>query len=140
MAASSFDGASLQFRGDTLESHRGGHLRSNEVLTSPNSHFSVIMQHDGNLVLYKDIKPNPAGDGAIWSTKTYGQGEFPYTMEVQVDGNVVVYDGVRKPLWASNTRGNGAGPYRLVMQNDGNLVLYDSLNKATWSTDTWHHG
>jgi len=54
-------------------------------------------------------------------------------LQVQGDGNMVVYQANNKVLWASNTAG-GSGTH-LVLQGDGNLVLYDG-SKVLWATNT----
>ncbi len=63
--------------------------------TSKYNVTKLIMQHDGNLVLYLHRH-------ASWSTGTSGHpGAF---LVVQDDGNVVIYsrDG-RKPVWSTHT-------------------------------------
>jgi lambda family phage minor tail protein L len=121
-----------------------------ESLTSSNGWYQLLMQRDGNLVVY-----NKAND-PVWNT---GTGE-PSKAVFQEDGNLVLYrysDG--KAIWnagsylqptsftptanfptgtgiilAGNTSASKLtigqnlyspnGWYRLTMQNDGNLVLY----------------
>jgi len=95
-------------------------LYKGETLKSPNGQYKLILQNDGNLVLYD-------GGRAIWSTKT--QGKRIKKLVMQNDGNLVLY-GPNGPLWATNTSGN-RGAY-LKIQNDGNLVIY----KAVWLTNT----
>ena len=61
-------------------------------------------------------------------------------MRVQVDNNLVVYDGDFKPLWASNTKGKGAKGClgaKLTMQNNGNLVFYDDIGAPIWNTNSF---
>jgi hypothetical protein len=55
---------------------------------------NLVMQHDGNLVLY-----TPGGT-ALWSSRTHGNNGA--WLAIQTDGNVVIYGGTR-PLWATNT-------------------------------------
>ncbi|KAL2157080.1 hypothetical protein VTH06DRAFT_7036 [Thermothelomyces fergusii] len=55
---------------------------------------AVVMQEDGNLVLY-DNDDNP-----VWATNTDGKGSTTILV-VQDDGNVVLYQGT--PVWATNT-------------------------------------
>ena len=55
---------------------------------------TLVMQGDGNLVLYK------TGGAARWSTATHGHPGA--RLAVQNDGNVVVYEG-STPLWATGT-------------------------------------
>lgn len=56
----------------------------------------VVMQHDGNFVIYD------AADMPIWTSQgTYGhEGAW---LIVQDDGNVVIYSTSGDPLWATNT-------------------------------------
>jgi hypothetical protein len=44
-----------------------------------------------------------------------------YTLVLQGDGNLVLYDSQGKGLWSSDTVGSGA--IECVLQGDGNLVL-----------------
>ena len=91
--------------------------------TSANGTYQLIMQGDGNLVIY-----NP---GAIWSTKTNGHaGAY---LVPQTDGNLVIYDS-SGAIWASGTNGN-PGDF-VVMQSDGNFVIYSSSGKALWASGT----
>ncbi|WP_203830946.1 ricin-type beta-trefoil lectin domain protein [Actinoplanes palleronii] len=54
----------------------------------------------------------------------------------QPDGNLVIYRADNTSVWASNTAGNG--PSTLQLQDDGNLVLYRNKDsKAIWSTNVF---
>jgi hypothetical protein len=86
-------------------------------LTSDNGAYEVILQDDGNLVLY-------AGEQSVWSTGTNGQSVV--RAEVQEDGDFVLYT-ADKPVWHSDTK--GAKDVRLVLQDDRNLVLYGSTDR-----------
>lgn len=100
-------------------------LNSGDYLKSPDGRYTLVMQGDGNLVLYS------ADTASIWSSGTAGQpGSYAI---MQNDGNLVVYNASNVPLWWSGTYGNGAST--LKMQNDGNLVVYrNSDNAFTWAT------
>ena len=60
--------------------------------------FKVVMQQDGNLVIYDKNR-------AIWASDTNGKGSAPFSVIMQDDGNLVIYDSGNKPTWASNTMG-----------------------------------
>jgi hypothetical protein len=60
----------------------------------------------------------------------------PYKLQMQADGNLVIYDASNAAKWASGTRGDRNGPYRLIMQDDSNLVIYDKNNRATWASQS----
>jgi hypothetical protein len=104
---------------DTLPA--GGRLEPDQSLTSTDGQFKLIMQGDGNLVLY-----GPAGPA--WATSTQGSPSFAV---LQDDGNFVVY-GPNGAMWAAGTTGKGAS--KLVVQNDGNVVLYTGDGRAIWAS------
>ena len=91
-----------------------------ERLRSPDGGSSLVMQNDGNLVIYHSGKP-------IWASRT-GGGAF---VALQNDGNLVVYNTNGKPLWSSRT--GSAMPSTMVIQNDGNLVIYRN-GKPVWAS------
>lgn len=57
-----------------------------------------------------------------------------YTLRMQDDGNLVVYDDRGKGLWSSDTVGSGA--VECVLQGDGNLLLKDRNGRVVWATNT----
>lgn len=90
-------------------------LYGDEALYSCDGRFALVMQTDGNLVIYQVGTPT-----ALWSTGTYGNSGA--AMVMQSGGNLVVYGASGRALWNSQTNGYaGAG---LAMQDDGNLVVY----------------
>ena len=101
-------------------------LRADSQITSDNRKAALVMQGDGNLVLYNSQhKP-------LWASNTSGNpGAFAI---MQLDGNMVVYSNKGKPLWSSGTYKYGNS--MIVMQGDGNLVMYNKDNKAIWWTGT----
>lgn len=105
----------------------GGALKQNQFIRSIDKRFKLILQADGNLVLYKN------GTQAIWNSKTYGKPNIT-RCEMQTDGNLVLYDDFATPYWHTNTQGN-PGSY-LALQNDGNLVIYKN-NIPVWNTGTY---
>ena len=100
-------------------------------LISPNRQFTLMMQQDGNLVLYKTAEWR-----AIWATNTAGQGGVKTSL--QYDGNFVMYTAFKVVKWASGT--NGRSPCYLILQDDGNLVIYgvDNMQRpiAHWASGT----
>lgn len=102
-------------------------LMIGQSITSTNGQFRLILQSDGNLVLYATAV------GATWASNTAGHPNV-WDVVMQADGNLVVYDLRGKALWASNTNGH-PGAY-LIVQNDGNLVIYDSANRPLWASNT----
>ena len=104
---------------------KGTEIPMNTIIASANGKYTLNMQDDGNLVLYKGAK-------ALWATAT--DGKIVKACAFQPDGNLVLYGYNKNAIWASNTQNKGEV---LKMQNDGNLVIYDKNQKAVWSTDTW---
>ncbi len=80
------------------------------------------------------------GDGNL---VLYGPGSIPRwaapgpsaatRVILQGDGNLVMYDVANRPVWSSQTPGDA--PNRLTMQGDGNLVLYGPTGPY-WATAT----
>ncbi len=102
----------------------GEALLPGQNITSGN--YSLILQRDGNLVLYK------GGKEALWDSATPGSGAARVVM--QRDGNLVIYNGSGGVLWASNTP-NKPESY-LRVQSDGNLVMYDGAGQPYWATNS----
>lgn len=110
----------------TSRLNRGERLSAGQSLTSPNGLLTLVMQTDGNLVLYAP------GNAARWYTQTYGNpGAF---VQLQTDGNLVLYAADLTVLknWATN----GTDASFLQVQDDGNLVLYTSNATPLWYTGT----
>jgi hypothetical protein len=105
---------------------RGHVLLPGQALYTPDRKFRLIMQHDGNLVLYS---PNRA----TWASNTGGTPRGAGLAVFQRDGNFVVYDKTGRAVWASNRGGQGGSA--LVLQPDGNLVSYSSAG-PTWASHT----
>ena len=103
---------------------------NNEKLFSPSGEYFLVMQSDGNLVLYK-VGTGATGENSnkpLWASQTNGKGGV--VAKMQGDGNFVVYTADNHPVWASNTNGEGNSFVR--MQDDGNLVIYHAI----WATGT----
>lgn len=96
-------------------------LYPGQRLISAGGQYHLVMQGDGNLVIYA---PNNV---PIWSSRTNGKSGAYLSM--QGDGNLVIYHyGVA--VWASGTNGNSGA--RLIMQADSNLVLYTPAGRPLW--------
>jgi LysM repeat protein len=90
----------------------GSTLKPGDAITSPNGHYRLELQPDGNLVLTGPRgpawDPGPSGSGAV-------------SADMQADGNCVLYTADHVPVWSSRTDGPGA---HLVLQDDRNVVVY----------------
>lgn len=104
-----------------------GRMYAGQSITTADRRFRLVLQGDGNLVLYSPTR-------VLWASGTDGQPVAFVAM--QGDGNLVLYNrrvGQAAP-WYSRTA--GAGELELVIQDDGNLVLYNSQGQAYWNTGT----
>jgi hypothetical protein len=97
----------------------GNAISGRSELHSPNGHFRLVAQGDGNLVLY-------AGTKALWATGTRGRSA---TLQLNPDGNLVLYTDHR-PAWTASTVGSGAT--YLTLADTGGLGLYASQG-LVWS-------
>ncbi len=116
------------YRGSTLTP--GQQMEANQYILSDDGRFVLMMQGDGNLVIYGP------GRRAYWASNTGGNsGAF---LAVQGDGNIVIYTSAYRPIWASHTYGKGT--QRLVMQGDGNLVAYTPADNPIWASHSSQAG
>jgi hypothetical protein len=95
-------------------------------ITSQNGQSTLVMQGDGNLVLYR------SGGIARWATATDGRVVSQAVM--QGDGNFVMYGPGGTYIWDTATDGH-PGAW-LIVQDDGNVVIYDSAGYPLWATNT----
>ena len=104
-------------------------------IASPDSKWVLIMQKDGNFVLYYVVNtPKPLAQNVIFTgdpkfeSKTYTKDGAICT--VTSDGYVRVTLG-ETDLWHV---GSGNTPAGLYLQVDGNLVLYELAEQPSWNT------
>lgn len=152
------------FAKDILKSGESlGKDTANPMLISSDGRFTLVMQTDGNLVLYM------AGR-ALWHTHTYGQwtldydpyGQiwfriYPDKLQLYISGWLEIRDNTESGrFWQADTKewmkrhyGSLGLPTptnligdTLIVQNDGNVVLYDTKSgtwKPVWATNTYGH-
>ena len=89
----------------------GSTMKVGDALVSPNGHYRLELQSDGNLTV-------TGPRGLAWDTGTRGSGAA--TAEMQPDGNFVLYAPGHVPVWSSRTEGPGV---HLVLQDDRNVVV-----------------
>ena len=112
----------------------GCRLQSGQFLVSPNQQYELIMQTDGNLVLYYQTSAS-----SLWSTKTPNNpGAF---LVLRPSGYLAVINSANtNRIWAPEEPWvGGTLNTELVLQDDGNLVLYDTEPgdvHALWATGT----
>lgn len=98
----------------------GDKLLAGQSVYSASDTYRLVMQTDGNLVLY----PLTGGSqgAAVWASNTSGTAS-PYLV-MQADGNLVIYNGSttpHTPVWS--TASSNGGSY-FTVQDDGNTVVY----------------
>ena len=107
---------------DTL--YVGESLGVDQLLTSQDGRYRLVVQKDGNVVEY-----DPE-DKAIWTSNTLGR--EAWTLLNQRDGNIVVKDAVGNTLCAFGT--SGRKDAYLIMRNDGHLVVYAPGYDSIWDS------
>ena len=111
--------------------------------TSSIGPVSLVMQTDGNLVVYNAIQPLWASKSghipilprAIGVNQPFYSPSGQYEAIFQGDGNFVVYrlSATPQAIWSSGTGGQGAN--QMLLQGDGNVVIYAG-SRPVWSTGT----
>jgi hypothetical protein len=105
--------------------NQGGVMKIGQVLYSDNGKYGAFMQGDGNFVIYRiqDMK-------AMWSTQTDGKGGT--FIQMQFDGNFVMYNAANQPIWYTGT--NGQGPAYFTVSEFGQGLVLNAL--VVWSANT----
>ena len=110
-------------------------------ICSPSGNFCLVMQNDGNLVVYdKDNKPKFATIQAQtvidkFNAGTINSADGKYKLTMQTDGNLAINDTTNNSLkWAAiEWMKSMNGKYRLAMQDDANLVIWNiATNTPIW--------
>jgi hypothetical protein len=116
--------------GSALATNASLFAGGNNTIISPNGTTELVMQTDGNLVVYH----NGVATWATPASSTIGSGSNNQLI-MQSDGNLVIYSGpnLTNPVWASGTSGSNL---YLAVQDDGNVVIYNQSGQAMWSTGT----
>lgn len=102
------------------------YLEVGDTLTSPAGQFTLVVQADGNVVIYsRSWQPQ-------WSTGTRGTDNWLYFDAYE---GFEVYSATDELLW------RGGPPYSYMshaaLQDDGNLVMFDAFDgRAVWSRTT----
>ncbi|MFI6444103.1 hypothetical protein [Kitasatospora sp. NPDC050543] len=97
-------------------------LTKDQSWYSPSGRSRVVMQWDGNVVLYRDGKAIWAAPGAI------PNGDH---LVMQWDGNLVLYAADNRPIWWSHTEGHPGA--ELTVYNEGAIAV--ELNgKILWTS------
>lgn len=106
----------------------GQELAVGGQLLAPNGKAKLVMQSDGNLVVYRTKGPDPA----LWGAGTENSGAVRAVM--QDDGNFVLYNPV-SAVWHTQTDGNPGAWVQI--QDDGNLVVYKADSTPLWSASSF---
>ena len=114
---------------DTL--HAGESLKAGQQLTSGGGVAKLVVQGDGNLVLYQ-TNTGAQNDPVLWASNTHTSNSNGLHLDLQGDGNLVFYWDPGRVVWASNT----STATELVAQSDCNLVLRDGALNALWASNT----
>jgi Zn-dependent metalloprotease len=102
----------------------GRNLSKDEGVTSCNGQYSLVMQADGNLVLYRNSNGTP-----LWNANTYNN---PNAFALlQADGNLVVYkNSSRVALWNAGTYSSPGAT--TAVRDDGNVVITSPNGLPVW--------
>ncbi|KAJ3025991.1 UNVERIFIED_CONTAM: hypothetical protein HDU68_006363 [Siphonaria sp. JEL0065] len=112
-------------------------------LTSPSGQTGLLLQPDGNAVIYSIWYNTLCNTGlgcvtATWNAGT--NGKAPHSIQLGLGRFFVStsaaagYSG-NQVVWDSMKQGSTVNTL-LCMQNDGNLVVYDNGNAVVWTANT----
>jgi hypothetical protein len=121
------EGSLLYLFTNASELASGQQLIAYRQVVSASRLFNLIMQNDGNAVLYRTMFSR-----ALWASNTNGTPAEDLNM--QSDGNLVVEGAQGTTYWATGTAGHPGAS--LLVQDDGNSVLYDTAGRPLWASNT----
>ena len=93
-------------------------LNTCQGVKSSDGNFILVMQSDGNLVIY-----NMTSKTATWASGS-NTSKGPYTFAFAKNGNLIVYNGLGTIIWQSGKTFSNNDTGMLLLQPDGNLVVY----------------
>jgi hypothetical protein len=139
-------------------------LLKGQSITSSDGRFALIMQTDGNLVLYMNGRglwdTNTDGDYVQWYDPFFNRyfTRYPDKFKFTTYGSLEIRDNAEEviPFWKADLAGWQKQHYgsmgqpvpvgligdRLLLQNDGNLVLSDNrgpVSLPVWASNTYGH-
>ncbi|KAG5666765.1 hypothetical protein PVAND_014775 [Polypedilum vanderplanki] len=100
-------------------------LVEDSSIKSANGEFFLIMEKNGNLVIYATNQKVP-----IWATNTDKTGGKRVCMQADSDFNM--YSHSNTLIWSSKTKGLN-GTY-VKLQNNGKLEMFTKADKKVWET------
>ena len=113
------------------------------IIDNGTTSYMLMLQLDGNVVLTKcDDRSCKTGGTVLWATNTDGQGTPDAHLDVQQDGNFVLYPakGSDNALWAATMENGGhlkpadLGKAYGIFKVDGNFTMwFSSLPSYVWS-------
>lgn len=110
--------------GNVLDPGTG--LANGDWLRSENGDYELIMQHDGNLVLYEISTGQRI---PRWDTCTWNQGVIGCRM--QASGNLELRTATNNIVWESYT---SSPESYLKLENNGRAYIYTSSGNSIWHT------
>ncbi|MDN4616687.1 hypothetical protein QCD85_01165 [Paenibacillus sp. PsM32] len=132
----------------------GETLAKGQMLSSPSGRFNLVMQNDGNLVLYRDAgipmwDTNTDGDVFRYYDTFLGREFQRYPEALTLLPNTLRVTDPSKGIafWTADVKGWSNAHYKgnvpagligdsLVVQDDGNVVLYATGKGPVWASNT----
>ncbi|WP_458118569.1 hypothetical protein [Paenibacillus sp. Z6-24] len=136
---------------------QGETLAKGQMLSSPSGRFNLVMQNDGNLVLYRDAgipmwDSNTDDDVYKYYDPFLGREFQRYPEALTLMGGTLRVTDPSKNIvfWTADTKGWSNAHYQgnvpaglfgdsLVVQDDGNVVLYATGKGPVWASNTGGH-
>lgn len=106
----------------------GQSMHAGDTITSTGGRYQLIMQKEGNLVLY-DARTNPAHPAPVWASPT--DGNPGARADMQKEGNLVIYNAANKPVWTTPTDKNPGASLRIG--DDGHLAIVGPGGNTVWT-------
>ena len=106
----------------------GSILTQNQGIMSPSGNTLLVLQHDGNAVIYQG---SSMAAYPVFSTYYSNINHIAF----QTDGNIVAYDAAGNVV--DHTGTSSANPMYFQVQDDGNTVFYNTDSTSSWNSATY---
>ena len=108
-------------------------LLENYRYYSKNGQYYAQIQSDGEIVVYQEQVGN-GNNKIIWNTEPQSNYQGPFSLVIEKNGNMKIYDAGWNPIWETGKRSKIPGPHKLRVTDEGVLQVINGRKGVVWSS------